>query len=339
VLREGAAMNPLPEPLISVVSPVYRAEAIVPELVRRIRDAVEPITEDYEVVLVDDGSPDASWTAIAAACRTDARVKGVRLSRNFGQHAAITAALAHARGGHVVVMDCDLQDDPKFIPALYRKAREGYDIVFAVRRLRRFGFWKNFTARTYYALFRWLAGVDYDARVGSYSIVSRKVVHAFLQFGDYRRGYVIVLRWLGFERGYVEVEHAERHSGESSYSAWDLLRHGVTIALSYSDKPLHVSIYLGLALSALSFLAALTMIVRYYTSNVGQMALGWTSLIVSIFFLSGLILMSLGVLGLYIGRIFEQVKGRPMFVVQETHNVASPTQHSVGRSLDATPVA
>jgi polyisoprenyl-phosphate glycosyltransferase len=323
------------DPLISVVSPVYRAESIVPELVRRIRDAIEPITDRYEIVLVDDGSPDASWAAIAAACETDPRVKGVRLSRNFGQHAAITAALSHARGQHVVVMDCDLQDDPSFIPALYRKAREGYDIVFARRRVRRFAAWKNFTARAYYAVFRWLAGVDYDPRVGSYSIVSRRVVDAFLRFGDYRRGYVLVLGWLGFERGYVEVEHAQRHSGESSYSAWALLRHGATIALSYSDKPLHMSIYLGLGLSALSFLAGLATIASYFATDVGQMALGWTSLIVSIFFLSGLILMCLGVLGLYIGRVFEQVKQRPMFVVQETQNVG---RGAVQRALDATPI-
>ena len=332
-------MNTLPEPVISVVSPVYRAERIVPELVRRVRDAVEMLTDAYEIVLVDDGSPDGSWEAIAAACRTDPRVKGIRLSRNFGQHAAITAALAHARGGHVLVMDCDLQDNPAFIPALYRKAREGYDVVFALRRLRRFGFWKNFTARTYYAAFRWLAGIDYDPRVGAYSIVSRQVVNAFLQFGDYRRGYVIVLDWLGFRRGYVEVEHDERHSGESTYSGRALLRHAITIALSYSDKPLHLSIYIGLMLSAISFLSALALIVRYYTSDVGRMALGWTSLIVSIFFLSGLILMSLGVLGLYLGRVFEQVKQRPIFIVQESHNVSREAQHPIGRALDATPVA
>src|SRR5687767_12477704 len=138
------------EPLLSVVSPVYRAELTVPELVRRIRIAVEPEIRDFEIVLVEDGSPDDSWGAIARECDRDHRVKGIRLSRNFGQHAAITAALAHARGRHVVVMDCDLQDDPAAIPALYRKALEGFDVVFARKRQRQFGFWKNLTARTYY---------------------------------------------------------------------------------------------------------------------------------------------------------------------------------------------
>jgi len=316
-------MDTAARPSLSVVSPVYRAEAIVPELVRRICRAVEPMTRDFEIVLVDDGSPDGSWNAVAMECRKDMRVKGVRLSRNFGQHAAITAALAHARGQHVVVMDCDLQDDPAFIPALFAKAREGYDIVFALRRERHFAFWKNLSARAFYAVFRWLSGVDYDARIGAYSIISRQVVEGFLRFGDYRRGYVLVLGWLGFRHGYVEVEHADRHSGESSYSVWGLLRHALTIVLSYSDKPLFVSIYIGFLLSLLSFAVGVTVVAWYFTSNVGQMALGWTSLVVSLFFLSGLILMSQGVLGLYLGRVFEQVKQRPIFLVQETQNVGT----------------
>jgi polyisoprenyl-phosphate glycosyltransferase len=326
------------EPLLSIVSPVYRAEAIVSELVRRIRGAVEPMTHDYEIVLVEDGSPDGSWDAIDAECAKDPRIKGVRLSRNFGQHAAITAALAHTRGVHVVVMDCDLQDNPSYIPALYGKAREGYDIVFAVRRTRQFGFWKNATANAYYAIFRWLAGIDYDPRIGAYSIISRQVVEAFLQFGDYRRGYVIVLGWLGFRHGSVEVEHDVRHSGESSYSNWALLRHAVTIALSYSDKPLHLSIYVGFALSILSFVFGLAMLVRYFTSDVGQMALGWTSLVVSLFLLSGLILMSLGVVGLYVGRMFEQVKGRPIFVIQEARNVSMRPLRPAGQATGVTTV-
>ena len=153
--------------------------------------------------------------------------------------------------------------------------------------------------------------------------MSRQVVDAFLRFGDYRRGYVLVLGWLGFRHGYVEVEHAERHSGESSYSVLGLLRHGLTIVLSYSDKPLHLSIYIGFLLSLLSFAVGVTVVIWYFSSNVGQMALGWSSLVVSLFFLGGLILMSLGVLGLYVGRVFEQVKHRPIFLVRETENLTS----------------
>jgi dolichol-phosphate mannosyltransferase len=313
-------------PLLSIASPVYGTAPLVGELVNRICAAARRITDNYEVLLVEDGSPDDSWTAIARECDRNPRVKGVRLSRNFGQHPAITAALHHARGDYVVVLDCDLQDDPAHIPDLYAKCRDGFDIVFARRRVRRYSWWKNLTARSYYALFRWLADIDYDPKIGSYSIVSRKVVEAFLQFGDYRRGYVVVLQWLGFSRGYVDVEHHERPGGKSSYTTWRLLGHALTIALTYSEKPLHLSIYVGTVLSLFSFVLGVWLIVHYFTSNVGQLALGWTSLAISQLFLSGLILIGLGVIGLYVGRVFEQVKHRPIFVVRETKNVFAASE-------------
>jgi glycosyltransferase involved in cell wall biosynthesis len=325
-------MNAVLRPILTVASPVYRTEALVGELVARICAAARNVTDEFEVLLVEDGSPDGSWAAIARECERNPRVKGVRLSRNFGQHPAITAALQHAQGDFVVVMDCDLQDDPDYIPALFEKCREGFDIVFARRRVRRFGWWKNIAARLYYTIFRWLAGVDYDPRISSYSMITRRVVDAFLQFGDYRRGYVIVLHWLGFSRGYIDVDHRQRSEGRSSYSAWMLLAHALTITLTYSEKPLHLSIYIGAVLSLMSFLLGLWFIVRYYTSTVGQLALGWTSLILSHLFLSGLILMSLGVIGLYIGRVFEQVKRRPLFIVRETKNVPASERTASSRS-------
>jgi dolichol-phosphate mannosyltransferase len=289
--------------------------------VRQICDAVEPLVQAFEIVLVEDCSPDRSWEAIARECARDPRVKGIRLSRNFGQQAAITAGLAHARGRHVVVMDCDLQDDPLAIPLLYQKAAEGYEVVFARKRLRRFGFWRNLFSQAYFRLFTWLSGVPYDANIGAYSIIARPVVEAFLRFGDYRRGYVVVLEWLGFRRTYIEVEHHERFEGASTYSPRALLLHALNITLTYSEKPLYLSIWIGLGLSTVAFLVGAALIARYLTTDVGQMALGWTSLIVSLFFLTGLVQVSLGVLGLYIARIFEQVKQRPIFVVGDTRNV------------------
>ena len=310
-------------PLLSVVAPVYRSDSIVPEFVRCTCAAAAKVTDNFELLLVEDGSPDNSWAAIVRECDRDPRVKGLQLSRNFGQHPAITAGLAHALGEYVVVMDSDMQDDPDDIPALYQKALEGFDIVFARKRIRRFGLLRNLTTRLYYAIFRWLASVDYDQHIGAYSLVTRRVVDAFLQFGDYRRGYVIVLGWLGFRRAHVNVEHRDRLVGRSSYSTWGLVAHAITIALAYSDKPLRISIYFGLALSLLSFLLGIWLAINYFRSNVGQLALGWTSIIISHLFLSGLLLTSLGVVGLYIGRIFEQVKQRPIFVVRETRNVGA----------------
>lgn len=308
-------------PLLSIVAPVYRSDTIVPEFVRRACAGASKVTGDFELLLIEDGSPDNSWAAIVHECDRDPRVKGVQLSRNFGQHPAITAGLAHARGRFVVVIDSDLQDDPGYIPDLYRKALEGFDIVFARKRVRKFGVMRNLITSVYYSIFRWLASVDYDQEVGAYSIVTRRVVDAFLQFGDYRRGYVIVLSWLGFRRAYVNVEHLERPAGRSSYTAIGLISHAITMAVTYSDKPLRLSIYFGLALSTLSFLLGIWLGIRYFTSNVGEMALGWTSIIISHLFLSGLMLTNLGVVGLYIGRIFEQAKQRPIFVVRETRNM------------------
>ena len=310
-------------PLLSIVAPVFRSDTIVPEFVRQTTCAAAAVTPDFELLLVEDGSPDNSWPAIVRECERDPRVKGLQLSRNFGQQPAITAGLAHARGRFVVVMDSDLQDDPAYIAALYEKALEGFDVVFARKRIRRFGPIRNAATRLYYAIFSWLAAVDYDQHIGAYSMITRPVVEAFLQFGDYRRGYVVVLNWLGFRRAQVEVEHRERPAGESTYSTFALIHHAVTIAVTYSDKPLRMSIYLGLVMSLLSFLLGIWLAINYFRSNVGQLALGWTSIIISHLFLSGVLLTSMGVVGLYIGRIFEQVKHRPIFIVRETRNLGT----------------
>jgi glycosyltransferase involved in cell wall biosynthesis len=310
-------------PLLTIVAPVFRSDSIVAEFVRRTCEGARQVSENFELLLVEDGSPDNSWAAIVEQCARDPRVKGLQLSRNFGQQPAITAGLAHARGQFVVVMDSDLQDDPLYIPELYRKALEGYDVVFARKRIRRFGVFRNLLTHLYYSLFRWLASIDYDQHIGAYSIITRRVAQAFLQFGDYRRGYVIVLGWLGFRRAHVDVEHRDRPTGRSSYTPFALFRHAVTLAVTYSDKPLRMSIYFGVALSGISFLLGIWLAINYFTSNVGQLALGWTSIILSHLFMSGLMLISLGVVGLYIGRIFEQVKHRPVFVVRETRNLGA----------------
>ncbi len=322
--------------MLSVATPVYRSASLVGELVARISAAAGAITDRFEVLLVEDGSPDESWAAIVRECDRDPRVKGVRLSRNFGQHPAITAALEHARGEFVVIMDCRSPGRSRVHPRPVRQVQGGVRHRLRAAAGEKIRLVRRTSPRVCTTrIFRWLADIDYDPRIGTYSIVSRKVVDAFLQFGDYRRGYVVVLHWLGFAHSYVDVEHRDRPDGASSYSTLRLLALALTIALTYSEKPLHLSIYIGGVLSLLSFVFSLWLIVRYYTSNVGQLALGWTSLIISHLFLSGLILISLGVVGMYIGRVFEQVKQRPIFVVRETRNMPAParTEASVGAGL------
>lgn len=302
-------------PLISVVSPVYKAGKIVPELIRRITEEVSLITTDFEIILVEDGSPDNSWEMIAEGCRKDKRVKGIKLSRNFGQHHAITAGIELAKGDYVVVMDCDLQDDPVYIKTLYAQAQAGYDIVYTQKKQRKHSFWKNLTANIFNRIFNYLVDNKNwkgSGSVGSYSMLSRKVVNAFCSFSDYQRHYLNVLRWLGFNSTYVEIEHRERYEGKSSYTLSKLLIHALNGITSQSDKLLRINVMIGIMLSLLTFLSILVIIVLYFTN--GFMS-GWASLITIILFSTGILLTSIGISGIYIGKTFEQSKNRPKYII------------------------
>ena len=293
---------------------------MVEELVQKIKQAASQISESFEIVLVEDGSPDTSWIEIEKECEKDQRVKGVRLSRNFGQHFAITAALAHARGAAVVVMDCDLQDDPKHIPELFHKLSEGYDIVYAKRDARNYSLIKNLFSRMFYKILSWISNFDLDPNVGNYTILSRKVVDAFLSFNDYRRGYLFVLHWLGFRRGHIIVKHHARSQGSSSYSIGKLIALALSLALFYSDKPLRLSIYSGLVFSALSFVGIVLVLVRYFQGNLLP---GWASTIIALMLIGGLLMIFMGIIGLYVSKMFEQTKQRPLYLVQDTINLQS----------------
>ncbi len=309
------------KPYISIVSPVYKAEKIVDLLVQRISEEVEKITQDYEIILVEDGSPDDSWAAIEWNCKKDSRVKGIKLSRNFGQHYAITAGLDHTQGEWVVVMDCDLQDEPKYIQNLYCEALKGYDIIYTYKTKRKHGFFKNLLAYMYNLIFNWLVDNKQwksSYNVGSYSMISRKVVNAFLSIKDYRRHYLMVLRWLGFRYSFVKIEHQKRYEGESSYSLVKLLSHALDGITSQSDKLLRITIFMGLILSAFSTLGGFYIIIR---AIFGTFQSGWPSLAVLILFTSGLIITTIGISAIYIGKIFEQTKQRPLFVVEKQVNL------------------
>jgi polyisoprenyl-phosphate glycosyltransferase len=305
--------------LISIVSPVYGAAEIVPELVRRLIAAVEGLGT-FEIVLVDDRSPDASWAQIRAASEADRRVRGIRLSRNFGQHRAIRAGLDIARGDYVVVMDCDLQDDPDYIPTLLAEARAGKDIVYTYKRQRRHSWFRNVAAGLYFRIYNALIGDPaHVARmgIGSYSILTRKVVNEYRRLPDAHAHYLMNLRSLGFEHALLEIEHRDRYAGESSYTWRRLVRHAIDGIVSQSVRLLNLSVGVGVAFCGLAMIGIVVLIVSYLVR--GALA-GYTSLAVLILLVSGLIMLSIGVMGLYIGRIFEQVKGRPLYVVDVALN-------------------
>jgi glycosyltransferase involved in cell wall biosynthesis len=301
--------------LISIVSPVYKAEEIVDKLVERVSAEVSKITEHFEMILVEDGSPDSSWQKIVENCRRDKRVKGIKLSRNFGQHYAITAGLDHAKGDWVVVMDCDLQDRPEEIAKLYAKAQEGYDIVFARRRYRQDNFLKRFLSRLFYKVLSYLTDTAQDSAIANFGIYSKNVVQVLRGMREHIRYFPALVRWIGFKTGCVDVVHARREMGETSYSFRKGLNLALDVMLAFSEKPLRLAVRVGILISLTSFLYALYIVVRalWGTTSV----IGWPSLIVSIWFLAGIIIFILGVVGLYVGKVFEQVKNRPLYVIEE----------------------
>lgn len=307
-------------PLISVVSPVYGAELTIDELIRQLVAVLEPITPDYEIVLVDDCGPDRSWERIVANCALNKKVRGIRLSRNFGQHFAITAGIDQAKGDYVVVMDCDLQDDPKYIATMYAKALEGNDIIYTLKKSRKHSFLKNVTARMFNSVFNYLIenkSNRADNNVGAYSMISRKVAEAFRQYNDYHRHYLMVLRWLGFRSCYIDIEHKERYAGKSSYNFSKLMKHALDGITSQSDKLLRIFVTLGLTISTLSFLSILVIVAMYFVHGFLS---GWASTIIILLFSTGVILTGIGVLGIYLGKTFEQTKNRPKYIIDQTLN-------------------
>lgn len=303
---------------ISVVSPVYRSEKIVDELVKRLSDSLSDITDNYEIILVEDGGGDKSWQKIEENCIRDKKIKGIKLSRNFGQHYAITAGLSMASGDIIVIMDCDLQDDPVHIKKLLEEYDKGFDVVFTRRIGRKHSFFKMITAKIYNSLFKLFSDKNYDLNVGSMTMISRRVKEEFLKLRDQDRLYIQLLKWVGFRSAYVPVEHRERFEGNSTYSVSKLFVTALQGWTSYSDKLLRISIYTGLIISILSLLGGLSIVLSYFLLKYQP---GWPSLIVAILFSTGLILMSIGIAGIYIGKIFEQTKQRPLYIIDEKLNL------------------
>jgi len=303
---------------LSIVSPVYKAEGIVDELVARIMSETKKITEDFEIILVEDGGNDNSWEKIKSNCEKNLQVKGVKLSRNFGQHYAITAGISKANGEYIVLMDCDLQDDPVYIHHLYQEIIKGFDIVFSIREERKHSLLKKFNSWLYNRLFNIFSDANYDIKAGSLVIFSNRVAQAFLSLKEKDRLYIQFLKWVGFKTSTIKVEHKERMEGHSSYNFFKLISLGIQGWTSHSNKLLKLSTYIGFALALVSFCLGAIVLIKYFLF---QLQPGWPSLIIALLFSTGLILISVGVAGIYIGKIFEQVKDRPLFIVEEEINL------------------
>lgn len=303
---------------LSVVVPVYLGHPYLEELYERVRRSAESAFSDFELILVNDASPDQSWQVIEALCKKDARVKGIQLSRNFGQHYAITAGLTYATGEWVVVMDCDLQDVPEEIPNLYKKTAEGYDSVFAQRCHRQDGCVKRLESWAFYKVFGFLTDTCFDHSVANFGIYNHKVIEAILSMQDRIRFFPTMSQWVGFRRAYLPVAHERRKAGKSSYSLARLLQLAVSNIIAFSDKPLILFICAGFTVSALSLLVAAFYYSLYLAGKIQVQ--GYASLILSLWFIGGMLMFSLGVIGIYVGKTFDQTKARPLFIVSELLN-------------------
>jgi len=294
------------------VVPVYGCQECLSHLHARLVATLNTLDTSYEIILVDDRAQDGSWVEIERLVDLDMAVRGILLSRNFGQHAAITAGLQHARGDWVVVMDCDLQDPPEDIPRLYAKALEGHDIVFGRRVQKPTGRVRRVLGRLYFRGIRIFGGARLEGQYGSFSVISRKVVDVFLTFRDQDRHYAMILDWLSFDTAAVEYQPAVRYRGRSSYSLPRLLEHAFAGVFFQTTALLRWIVYLG-------FLLAISgggLVFYLVTARIaGQAYPGWTSIVVAILLLTGFIILSTGITGLYVGKVFDQSRERPVFVV------------------------
>lgn len=302
-------------PHLSVVIPVYKAENSLEELYQRLKGALESISPDFEIVLVEDCGGDRSWQIIEKLAENDSRVRGIQFSRNFGQHYGITAGLDNCHGDWVVVMDCDLQDRPEEIPRLYAKAQEGYDIVLARRGARRDPPLKRMASWLFYKLFSYLADIDYDGDSGNFRIMSRKVVVNFCRMGEQLRFFGGLVQWMGFPTSSIDVEHAERFEGKSTYTFSKLWKLAAETIIAYSDKPLRLAVRLGFLMAFFSFCYGAYIL--GHALIYGSAIPGWNSLIVSLYFIGGIIITILGIIGIYLGKTFDESKKRPLYIIRK----------------------
>ena len=296
---------------LSVVVPVYGCAGCLVALHERLTRSLGELVSDYELVFVDDRSRDGGWDVLQRLAAVDPRVRAFRLSRNFGQDSAITAGLAQARGDWAVVMDCDLQEAPEDIPRLWAAAREGYDVVRTTRRGWKHSAFRRSTSRIYRRL-----TMETDTRpdYSNLSLMSRQVIDAFLRLRDRDREFTIALDWLGFDSTTVEIEHHERHDGESGYTLGRLIRVALDGMFFRSTVLLRLVVLVGFVVALAGAVLAAFEVADYFIEH-DKTVPGYTSLAVLLLILGGFIIVSVGVVGLYVGRIFEQVKDRPLFVI------------------------
>lgn len=304
---------------ISVIIPCYNCSKTLSELYKRLKNTLIKISKNYEIIFVNDASPSNDWSIIKKLSVMDKKVIGLNLSKNFGQHQAVTAGLKYCAGRWVVVMDGDLQDQPEEIIKMYKKAQEGYDVVVGIREKRKDKFVKKILSRLFYIIFNYLTGTKIYNNIGNYGVYNRKVIDAVNSMKEQSRSFGLFVIWLGFNRIEIEIEHGKRLKGKSSYSFSRMLSLAFDSIIAHSNKLLKITIKIGFIMAFFSFIYSFYLIMNYLLYGIS--VTGWTSIIVSLFLLSGLIIIAIGVVGIYVGKVFDEVKNRPLFIVSEKINI------------------
>lgn len=304
---------------LSIVVPVYNAANTIETLVDQLHEHCKPLNLEYEIILVDDRGPDHSWDIIQKICQTDQTVKALQLSRNFGQHPAITAGLEVVNGEFIVVMDCDLQDRPDQIPHLYNELiHKDLDLVLARRVQRQDSFTKRMSSKYFYKTLSYFTNTVQDSSVANFGIYKVQAIKEVVKMGDFVRFFPLFIRWVGFNIGYLDVQHSSREDGGSNYTFKKLWNLALDNIISFSNKPLYMTINLGLIIIFISFLAIIINLFKYFTGQIE--ILGYTSIITLFSFFFGVVIFILGVIGIYIAKIFDQVKGRQVYIIKEKLN-------------------
>ncbi len=323
---------------LSVVVPMYNEEEVIEVTYGRLRSVLDRLGETYEIVFVNDGSRDRTADIVRSLCAEDRRVKLVEFSRNFGHQIAVTAGMDHASGRTVVLIDADLQDPPELIADMVAKWREGYDVVYG-RRIERKGesLFKKMTAAAFYRLLRSMTSVNIPVDTGDFRLMDRKVCDALTSMRERSRFIRGMVSWAGFKQTSVDYVRDERFAGETKYPLRKMIRLSLDAMTSFSTKPLKIASVLGFVLSAVGFVYLFVVLYqRLFTDTTQQ---GWTSMIAISLLFHGITLMLLGVLGEYIGRTYEEAKGRPLYLVAEAVNFKDETEvsrekeaeHAVGK--------
>lgn len=326
--------EPSDRPFVSVVVPLFNEARVVEELCHRLHAALGSLTSAYEIILVDDGSSDDTFKQAYAAHARDPRVHVVALSRNFGHQVALSAGLDRISGEIAVMMDGDLQDPPELIPDMVAKWRDGWDVVYAVKRSRKEGLLRRLAFNSFYVILRRVAEIDVPPGAGNFSLMSERVVKVLRSMPE-RARYLSGLRaWVGYRQTGVEFDRDQRYDSSPRMSIVRLSRLAFDAIFGFSRFPLRVAFYGGILVSLASIAVGVWVLSqRLFTSNA---IVGWASTITSITFLGGAILLTLGVIGEYIGRIYDEVKSRPLYVVDETRRLdAFPTPDVARETMGA----